>query len=444
MIDGVILLDRRMVIPKRLRRSVLQTLHSAHQGTSGMSSRAHDCVYWPGLTADIEETRTRCGTCNRMAPSQPHLPPFESDLPSYPFQAIAADYFTLCGVKFLVVVDRFSGWPHMMRAMGSDEALGASGLIRCLKLMFATFGIPEEVSSDGGPEFVAAETQAFLQKWGVRHRRSAAYNARSNGRAEVAVKSMKRLLQSATTAEGALNEDRVLYGLLQYRNTPQTNSGSSPAQILFGRQLKDRIPIPPGTSIFTHPGTAPGWREMWSAREEALRIRFGQQLDARQPHTRALPSLRPGDVVQIQNGGGNHPTKWDRTGKVLEVRPFDQHLVRVDGSGRITCRSRKALRRIAAFDPDRTPPPTTQCRPPPTVMPSAPVGTTMETRQPPPTPETTTEGNAQLPQCTVPREAVSPRAPTPPPAGETQGSKVPSPRSERTPPSPYILTTSVY
>ena len=107
-----------------------------------------------------------------------------------------------------------------MRATGSDEALGVSSHIRCLKFMFATFGIREEVCNDGGPEFAAAETEAFLSKWGVRHRLPSAYNPRSNGRAEEAVKSMKRLLQGAMIAEGALNEDAVIFGLLQYRNTP--------------------------------------------------------------------------------------------------------------------------------------------------------------------------------------------------------------------------------
>ena len=351
-VDGVILLDQRMIIPKGLRLSVLQALHSAHQGTSGMTSRAQGCVFWPGISDDISKTHNQCGICNRIAPSQAHMPPIESNPPLYPFQAIAADYFSLRGVKFLVVVDRFSGWPHLMRATGSDEALGANGLIRCLKFIFATFGIPEEVSSDGGPEFVAAETQAFLGKWGVRHRLASAYNPRSNGRAEVAVKSMKRFLHGATTAEGALNEDAVIFGLLQYRNTPQAYSGTSPAQILFGRTLKDRIPIPPGTTIFEHGHTAPIWQETWKAREEALRVRFGKQLELLRRNTRDLPGLNAGDRCQIQNQHGTHANKWDRTGRVVEALPYNQYLVRVDGSGRITRRNRKALRKILAFEPE--------------------------------------------------------------------------------------------
>lgn len=56
-LDGVILYDDRVVIPPNLRSSVLQTLHSAHQGVSSMEARARCTVFWPGMTADIHQIR---------------------------------------------------------------------------------------------------------------------------------------------------------------------------------------------------------------------------------------------------------------------------------------------------------------------------------------------------------------------------------------------------
>jgi hypothetical protein len=44
-------------------------------------------------------------------------------------------------------------------ASGSDLA-GSNGLIRQLRAPFVTFGVPEELSSNGGPEFRAAATPA--------------------------------------------------------------------------------------------------------------------------------------------------------------------------------------------------------------------------------------------------------------------------------------------
>ena len=351
-VDGVIMLDSRMVVPQALRGHILQALHSAHQGVSGMRSRVQETVFWPGMSRDIEEVCLKCPTCCRMAPSQPRLPPGEAIPPTYPFQAIAADYFSVQGTKYLVIVDRFSAWPHIMRATKSDEAAGSHGLIRNLKYMFATSGAPEELSSDGGPEFTAAETQEFLERWGVRHRLSAAYHPSSNGRAEVAVKSMKRLLQGHINPDGTLDDNRVVAGLLQYRNTPEPTTGMSPAMILFGRPLRDRIPIPPKTSIFHCARLSPVWHDTWRAREEALRVRFGQQADSRRPHTHTLPPLKPQSRVLVQNQCGPHPTKWDRSGCLVEALPHDQYLVRLDGSGRVTRRNRQHLKHITAFTPD--------------------------------------------------------------------------------------------
>ena len=44
---------------------------------------------------------------------------------------------------------------------------GSAGLVRYLRSFFATFLIPEEISSDGDREFIAKGTQNFLRFWGV-------------------------------------------------------------------------------------------------------------------------------------------------------------------------------------------------------------------------------------------------------------------------------------
>lgn len=74
-LDGVVLYNDRIIIPPSLRPEVLNSLHSAHQGISSMTSRAEASVFWPGITSDIQNMRTRCSQCNRMAPSQPNPPP---------------------------------------------------------------------------------------------------------------------------------------------------------------------------------------------------------------------------------------------------------------------------------------------------------------------------------------------------------------------------------
>lgn len=65
---------------------------------------------------------------------------------------------------------------------------GAEGLVKRLRETFVTFGIPEELTSDGRPQFTAGKTKEFLKAWGVRHRISSVANPHANCRAELAVK----------------------------------------------------------------------------------------------------------------------------------------------------------------------------------------------------------------------------------------------------------------
>ena len=161
------------------------------------------------MTADIQSTRSRCTECNRNAPSQAPLPSEPAVPPSTPFEQVFGDFFEFGGHHYLVVGDRLSGWSEVFATPSGSTLSGARGLISCLRSLFATFGVPEEFSSDGGPEFTASATNEFFKNWGVKHRISSAYHPQSNGRAEVAVKSAKRLLRSNTSPNGSLNHDKL-------------------------------------------------------------------------------------------------------------------------------------------------------------------------------------------------------------------------------------------
>ena len=117
----------------------------------------------------------------------------------------------------------------------------SSGLVKWLREIFVTYGITDELSSDGGPQFTA--TQHLLSNWCVHHRLSSVALAHSNGRAELGVKTCKGMLMDNTGPNGKINLDKFQRGLLQYRNTPHRDADLSPAQMIFGRPIKDFIPI---------------------------------------------------------------------------------------------------------------------------------------------------------------------------------------------------------
>ena len=120
---------------------------------------------------------------------------------------------------------------------------------------------------------------------------------------------------------------------------------------VFGRLLRDFIPIAPGKYR-----TLETWRETLTAREEALRKRHVCTAGAWAEHTKRLPPLKVGDLVRVQNQTGPHPNKGDRTGGVMEVRQYDQYVIKIDGLGRVTLRNRRFLRMFYPVRNNQPPP----------------------------------------------------------------------------------------
>ena len=213
--------------------------------------------------------------------------------------------------------------------------------------------MPEELSSDGGPEFVSNSTKDFLSKWGgVHHRLSSTYNPPSNGRAEVAVKSAKRLLRSNTDSSGTLDTDCFLRAMMQLRNTPDPDCNTSPAQIVFGRPIRDAFAFINRLEKFGNPNIHPVWRDAWQQKEDALRQRFHRTAEDRNKHAKSLPMLQVGHQCYVQNQTGPHSKRWDRSGTVVETNGYDSYTLKIDGTGRVTRRNRKYLRQFEPASPE--------------------------------------------------------------------------------------------
>ena len=151
-------------------------------------------------------------------------------------QLICSDMAHINGHSYVMIADRYTYWISIYKANK------AKGLISPLRNHFITFGAPEELTNDGGPEYTSVETEEFLNKWKVNHRLTSAYYPRANLRAKLGVKVAKRLLRENVRNDGSLDMDKVARALLTHRNTPFTELKMSPDHLLFGRNLRDYLP----------------------------------------------------------------------------------------------------------------------------------------------------------------------------------------------------------
>ena len=135
------------------------------------------------------------------------------------------------------------------------------------------------------------------------------------------------MLRDNTGVQGTLDTNKFLAALLTHRNKPDHETAMSSSNVVFGRRIKDLMPIKPGQLR-----VAPRWTELLKQREAVMARRHlarGKELNK---HTRELAPLKVGDTVSIQNQHGNHKLKWDNIGLIVEVGAFDKYTIKIYAS----------------------------------------------------------------------------------------------------------------
>ena len=104
----------RVVVPQKLRASVLQELHSDHGGMVRMKSVARSYFWWPGLDKDVEGIVKSCQSCQavKSAPNSAPLHPWV--WPEHPWQRVHIDFAgPFKGRMFFLLIDAHSKWPEI-------------------------------------------------------------------------------------------------------------------------------------------------------------------------------------------------------------------------------------------------------------------------------------------------------------------------------------------
>ena len=108
------------------------------------------------------------------------------------------------------MADRFFGWLKLFKMDGNVVTL-----IKTLRNLFAKMVVPFKLTTVGGPSFTAYDFGRYCKQWGIKHRLESAHYPQSNGQAEAAVKTAKRLLCDNTERGGQIDTEGVGIFLLQ-------------------------------------------------------------------------------------------------------------------------------------------------------------------------------------------------------------------------------------
>ena len=180
-------------------------------------------------------------------------------------------------------------------------------------------------------QFKTMWMEHFLSKWKVNQQAYGPDDEQYDSPAGTNMRKLKLLVQEC----GHTKSEKYSRGLMELRNA-RTKNGESPAQIMFGRELKLRE--------LTH---WTDYKSKWlkcMTRQDRVASEYAKKQAVKNDNdqTEARTPVQKGDEVLIQN---MRTQQWDRSGTVMGIGKSQDCQIKTS-SGRVVWRSRQFLKKI--------------------------------------------------------------------------------------------------
>ncbi len=286
----------RLAVPAVLRAEIMEGMHDdifgGHLGFEKTLEKITTRFYWPNMSQNVKDYCEKCHLCatRKGVKLQRHAP--LSSMPNYkiPFQRLAVDmvgplHRTYEGhVWILVFTDFASRWPECFPLKDAKAQTIARVFV---EEIVCRHGAPLELLSDRGTNFLAAIVRAVCELCQTRKIHTCGYAPQTNGLCENFNKTLINMLSMYCNTMQDDWHRFIPFCLFSYHTSVQKSTRFTPAQLLYGRNL--RFPIDacfqqPRNPNFVHDDDYPRLMQNWltEARQCAelnnLKAKEGQKI----------------------------------------------------------------------------------------------------------------------------------------------------------------------
>ncbi len=366
--------DGRVIIPATLRAEVFDDAHRLHMGRDATLANIRSMgVTWPNLDDYVAAAISRCAACLKTRLATFRESTLASTMVTTPFQTVAIDSVgplptDSSGNRFLLVcIDVFTRFVELIPLPNHTAAAAAFGI---WTHVFARHGLPSEIRSDNGGEFVNRMIEKLIERLGVTHHRTLPYHPQSNGVVERANAEVGRHLRLLTCMFDQAHNWSTLTPYVAHvmNNTVHSATGFTPHELLYGSSGPKpfHLTAPVGSTPQPEPlASMDDYLQSLDQLLATLREKAEKKQDAivRSRTPPAAPDLAPGDLVLQKNEQRSKLHGALGPFKVLEVLPNKAvktqtilgddvpHVVHADKLFRFdTDASLAQLRQFAAYD----------------------------------------------------------------------------------------------
>ena len=245
LIDKLAYFGSRAYVPEALRDTLLYQIHdleTIHAGPKRTIDKLAMNYYWPSMGKDTRKWIKACDNCQRKAKlnTSGHLRPLP--IAKNRFDDISLDWFTPPNKcegfdNILLTIDRHRKLLSLIPCKTTDTA--AITAKHFIEKIYPNQGIPKTMTVDRDSKWCSEFWEHFTKCLDITMNIATARHQNTNGLAEAAVKTTKRMLASIlATQKNNINWVEALPVIaFAYNSTPHTSTGFTPFELTYGTNL---------------------------------------------------------------------------------------------------------------------------------------------------------------------------------------------------------------